>query len=767
MYRHHTNEFPTLTNGEIEQYLSSGLFRGIGKKTASKLVAHFGGATLVVLDTEPEQLYQVEGLRGNQIDDITTVWQKSKSNPARQAAALLLGRGNPLGLTLKICEYYANKAMDVLREDPYRLIDDIEGIGFKKGDQIALSLGIAPDSDRRYQKAIFQALKDGLSEGHCFLPEARLVADALNLLTLPNYIPNRPKLLKAIADAKENQTLIDGQLSNSIYLKAAYRAELNVALKVRSMLDEPTNAIEYLEFWLKRWDNAYYPEEKAPSPEQRQALLMAQRHPISILTGGPGRGKTYILKLLVEWLLSQGQKVALAAPTGKAANRMENACGGYEAFTIHRLLQWKGKERVFSYNEDHPLPIDWVIVDEFSMVDIFLFNSLLKALPPNTKVLLVGDADQLPSVGAGMVLKDLLNSELIPNIRLQTIFRQQHQSAIIHAADAINRGKMPNLYQLDRISDCMDRGDCAWLETTTPEETAAKIVELATAMKERQVNLHEELIVLSPQKKGVSGVHNLNKLLQPIFNPKQEDKAETVDGEVIFRIGDRVIQLVNRYDTEPAVMNGETGRIIGANQEKMMVTVDFDGRAIVDYYGIELVQIMHSYCITCHKSQGSEFKYVIMPMLMSHYRMLTRQLFYTTITRATDTFIAVGQTKALGIAVTTDRPARRYTQLVNQLVETIDNLWQRYQTVAPKGKSTNTTKATITIASRLQQRQLEATNGQMTQIGSLALNLYEDKYGHRPSKQIEPVGNKRFKTYHYPSEATELIDRAINLVLNK
>ncbi|HEY9874351.1 MAG TPA: ATP-dependent RecD-like DNA helicase [Candidatus Obscuribacterales bacterium] len=757
------NQLPNLINSEIEQYLSSGIFRGIAKKTAAKLVAHFGADTLAILDTAPEQLYQIEGLAQYRIATITKAWEESKSSPAREAAALLLGRGTTLGLTLKICDHYAHEATTVLLQDPYRLIDDIEGIGFKTADEIALSLDIHPESDRRYDKAIIHVLKDALTEGHCFLPEPLLISRALSLLELPNYTPNREQLLNLIANAKQKGTLVEGELSGSIYQKNVYRSELRVALQIKSILKQLTNSTEHLEHWLQQWESVAYRSLRRLSPEQRQALFMAERYPISILTGGPGRGKTHVLKTLVEWLLSKEQSLALAAPTGKAANRMQNACK-HPASTIHRLLQWQGKGQYFLYNENNLLAIDWLIVDEFSMVDIFLFNSLLKALPAATKILLVGDSDQLPSVGAGMVLKDLLNSELVPTTRLQTIFRQEHESPIIYAAEAINMGNMPSLDKFNRVADWMDVGDCSILETSTPEATAEAIVELVISMKANAVDLTRELMVLSPQKKGVCGVHNLNKLLQPIFNPKQDNSSEVVFGEVIYRTGDRVIQLKNRYDTLPAVMNGETGFVIAVDAEKSVVTVEFEEGAIVKYYPGDLEEIMHSYCITCHKSQGSEFRYVIMPLLTSHYRMLTRQLLYTTITRAISAFIAIGQHKALQIAVATDKPAKRYTQLLTQLLQPIDHLIDKYHRFkVPSTKKT--TKGTVTIAQRLKERQIKATNGQMTKIGSLALQLYKDKYGHLPSRQLEQVGEMRFKTYHYPIEASYLLDRAIDLVL--
>ncbi|HEY9596155.1 MAG TPA: AAA family ATPase [Cyanophyceae cyanobacterium] len=508
-----------------------------------------------------------------------------------------------------------------------------------------------------------------------------------------------------------------------------------------------------------------FPKLTAPEIEQYLASGLAIAHPLSILTGGPGRGKTYILKYLVQWLCAKGVNLALAAPTGKAAARMKEATG-YQAQTIHRLLQWQGHGQSFHYNQNNPLPIDWLIVDEFSMVDLFLFNSLLKALKPTTRILLVGDFNQLPSVGAGMVLRDLILSELIPTTQLQTIYRQQHESPIVYAAEQVLSGKVPALHQFKEPSSWMDVGDCSMLCRSTPGDVADAIVELARQMKADKIDLNQQLMVLAPQKQGPAGVKALNARLQPIFNPKRDGEPEVVTGEIVYRFGDRVIQLVNRYDTTPAVMNGESGWVVAVESKQKRVTVEFEGGACVDYLPGNFEQIMHAYCLTCHKSQGSEFQYVIMPLLLSNRRMLTRQLLYTTMTRAVGTFIAVGQEEALKIAVATDKPARRYTQLSQFLLAQEEDLTGAIRSLGTGGGVNQEKQGSlVTIASRLRERQLSSTKGQMTSIGSLALRLYEDKFGHRPSKQLEVLEGMRLKTYHYGVEAVDLIDRAIDAVL--
>ncbi|MGK7902754.1 MAG: ATP-dependent RecD-like DNA helicase [Hormoscilla sp.] len=377
-------------------------------------------------------------------------------------------------------------------------------------------------------------------------------------------------------------------------------------------------------------------------------------------------------------------------------------------------------------------------------------------------------SDQLPSVGPGMVLRDLLISEMVPTTRLETIYRQRDESPIIYAAEDVNRGKIPKLHEFKQAKQWMDVGDCAMWETPTLEATARAIVELAVAMKATEVDLTASVMVLAPQKKGICGVSNLNQLLQPIFNPRLPDSTEVEYNEVVYRVNDRVIQLKNRYDIAPTVMNGETGKVVFVDPENKQVRVEFQEGAIVSYKQSELEQIMHSFCLTCHKSQGSEFPYVIMPLLLSNRHMLTRQLLYTTMTRASSTFIAVGQTRALEIAVATDKPARRYTQLQTQLISTVSELTQTFNSLKKKPTAKSATTATVSVAKRIKERGIQVTTGQRTKIGRLTLQLYQDKYGHFPSKQPEQMEDMKFKTktYHYSEDAVHLIDRAIDIVLH-
>ena len=763
-----SDQLPRLEQAEIEQYLASGIFHGIGKKTAALLAAYFGSDTLEVLEFSPQRLKLIPGLSQYRIDAILSAWEKSKSNPVRGTQAWLLGMGISLGLTLKLTDYYDQRTASVLNTNPYQIINQIDGIGFKIADSLALKLGMPPDSTLRYEQGIIQTLQDARNQGHCFLPSSELIEAALGLLSCPGHTPNPRLLHQVLENALTQKIVVEGRLSESLYLKPIYRAEVNVAQLILYFASRSQLPIELLEEWLQKLEAVEWRESSVLAPEQRQALLKSYAQPISIITGGAGRGKTHILKYLINWLRERRFKVALAAPTGKAATRMKNATG-LNAQTIHRLLQWRGYGQKFEFNQDNPLPIDWLIIDEFSMVDIFLFNSLLKALEPHTRIVLVGDHNQLPSVGAGMVLRDLLISEVVPCSRLKKIYRQPEESPIIYAAEDVIRGVVPNLQRFNSPHQWQEVSDCALLCRHTPEAIADTIVELVAQMQRDQVNLKDQVMVLAPQKKGVVGVQALNKRLQPLFNPKQPEQPEVETGEVVYRVGDRVIQLKNRYDTIPAVMNGEGGWVIEVHPKSQpeRVKVAFEGGAVVDYVPGIFEQIMHSFCLTCHKAQGSEFQYVIMPLSPSNQRMLSRQLLYTTMTRASyGGFIAVGRPETLRYAVSIDKPMRRYTQLPLLLSESHQSLMDALNQVRTTQAPASPNQQFVSVAMRLRELNIDATKGQKTSIGSLALQLYQSHYNRRPSKRPEVIeSGQKFKTYHYENEAIELLDFAIMTII--
>ncbi|NET09227.1 MAG: AAA family ATPase [Symploca sp. SIO2B6] len=769
---------------DIQLYLSSALFRGIGVATAKKLVDHFGESTLKVLESQSERLVEVRDLPPYRIKQIKKAWWESQQQPQRFTIAKLYRLGISLKLILELCYHYGDQTEAILRQNPYRLVEEVEGIGFNRADELALLLGYSPDSLHRYSQGVIYVLKEALKQGHCFLPEKLLWGRTLELLQRHDYFPQAAQLKAAMVDLLSKSTIKEGFSEGSIYLSSVYRIELKVALKLIAFSKPPFCDESAVQQWLAATEEEREEGDDASdrlSEQQRRAIVMASQHSLSILYGGPGRGKTHVLKTLCQWLTHQNLRVALIAPTGKAANRMESVIGK-KAATIHRLLQWQGRKEGFLYNEKNPIPeVDYLICDEFSMVDIFLFYSLLKAMPTGAKMLLVGDKDQLPSIGAGMVLKDLINSELLGATQLTQVYRQGFGNIIVQAADQVNRGVVPELYSINCAQE-WSSSDCPLWKVPTPTEAASTLVALARQMQSDGVELHTDVMVIAPQKKGVAGVNNLNKLLQEVFNPPCPSKPELrikkrktatnkavssaqsseETEEVVFRKGDRVMQLENDYNH--GVMNGETGQVIVVDKLKQLVTVSFEGGAMVEYCLSSLEKIAHSFAITCHKSQGSEFQYVLIPLLLACRRMLTRQLLYTAMTRAKVGLIVVGQPEALKVAVETNRPAQRYTQLSTQLL--LDRELLRSQ--LRESRSASATKAepgTVTIASRVQQRQLNLTAGQMTSIGSFAVSLYVERYGTRPSKRPEQVGSYRFKTYHYEIEALWLVDRAIDLVL--
>ena len=750
----------------IKEYLGSGLFKGIGKKTAIRIVDWFGQDTFKILDSDISRLAEVEGIASNRMGAIQSAWAESKTSPHRAAMSLLLSLGVSLNLSLKICEYYSSSTLDILKSNPYQLALDLDGVGFKTADELALALGIAPDSKLRSASGLLHTLKESSSDGHCYLPMDVLMENSIILLSRAEYIPLQTELHFIVMQLIDSKSMIEVASSKSIYLPPFYRAELTVAGNIIGMTAQRrdhdirlNHKITELEHWLYSQAGGreeYLSQEQVLSSEQKAALAMAELHQISIITGGPGTGKTFTLQALMR-RLSGKFDVALVAPTGKAAKRLASLAG-HEAKTIHRLLEWSMVAGRFDRNQSNPLKENFVIVDEASMVDLFLMNSLLKALPDSVKLLLVGDQDQLPSVGPGMVLRDLINSELIPITRLTLIRRQQNGSDIITAADQINQGITPNRQTVKNPIAIDSRlSDCLWVEASSPEMASDEIIKTLESLKNSGFNLRSDVQVLTPMKKGAAGTNNLNTLLQSYINPKYFENNELIFGEEIWRGGDRVIQTRNDYNT--GVMNGEEGQIVAVDCEASQILVEFEGGAIAPYTASTISDIIHAYALTIHKSQGSEYQVVIAPILMSHRRMLTRQILYTAITRSKSLFIGVGQLKALEYAVRTDRPAQRYTQLTQYLISpTLPEF--------PRSDSSNPTEKLTSVQGRLRELGLTASKGQMTKIGSLALQIFELTYGARPCRKPERIGGMQFTTYHYPDQALALLDQAIHQVLS-
>jgi exodeoxyribonuclease V alpha subunit len=750
----------------IKEYLGSGLFKGIGKKTAARIVDCFGSDTLLILDEDISRLADVEGIAQSRLATIQSSWQASNISPQRAAMSLLLGLGLSLNLSLKICEYYSCGTLDVLKSNPYQLAEDLDGVGFKTADGIALALGIAPDSDIRYASGLLHSLRESTSEGHCYLPIDILLLKSSSILATPDSVPSAQQLHSTLKQLLDHKKLVPGDLSGSVYLAPFYRAEVKVAGYVRELAAtvnhdkiSTSRTIKDIETWL--YDQAGGREEylqlgQVLSDEQLAALALAELNQIAIVTGGPGCGKTFTLKTLMRRLSSLAT-VALAAPTGKAAKRLANVTG-HEAKTIHRLLEWSMVAGRFDRNQSNPLVEDFVIIDEASMIDIFLFNSLLKALQPSAQLLLVGDQDQLPSVGPGMVLRDLIHSELIPTARLTLIKRQQSASNIITAAHQINQGITPQLIKVENpIPFDSLTSDCLWVDAESPDQVARKLVKTLDSLKAAHFDLMSTVQVLTPMKKGAAGTKNLNSLLQQYINPPSKSAHEVRVADELWRVGDRVIQTRNDYTT--GVMNGESGQIVGVESNPIKILVEFECGIIAAYNPRTISDIVHSFALTIHKSQGSEYQVVIIPIIMSHARMLTRQILYTGITRAQFLFIGIGQQKALALAVATDKPAQRYTQLTQHLIAPT-------LTEINSDDNSNSTEKLISVFGRLRELGLTASKGERTKIGSLALQMFELAYGTRPGKKPERVEGMQFTTYHYPSTALALLDQAIKQVLS-
>lgn len=637
---------PNTVNG-MERYLGSGLIKGIGPKYAGRIVKEFGLDTLDVLDQTPDRLHAVPGLGAKRVEQIKTAWAEQKE--IHRIMVFLQGHGISATFAVKIYKTYGGQSLAVINENPYRLAEDIWGIGFRSADRIAQALGLPANDPRRARAGLLFALNEAISEGHCFLPTAFLLKEAeelleLSPLLLEEQIPELLALEKIIRD------------NDDIYLAPLFFAEKgaghNLATLSRVGSSFTTINAEVAIPW------ACERLKLLLAPEQTQALKSALLHNVTVLTGGPGTGKSTILKALLLILEAKGCNVKLAAPTGRAAKRLLETTGR-EAKTIHRLLEFEPSSRGFKKNADNQLKADFVIIDEASMLDIVLANSLFKAIPRSASLLLVGDVDQLPSVGPGNVLRDVIDSGLAPVTRLTRIFRQGEGSLISLNAARINRGE-----SLELLPDFKGHKDFYCIFRDDPEEIAREIVSLCRSRLPKRYGFDpiRDIQVLTPMRRGLIGADALNALLQESLN------ASGLALEVrnrAYRTGDKVMQIRNNYDKE--VFNGDLGLVCDRDLEDQTVTVDFDGRQVV-YELSELNELVLAYAVTVHKSQGSEFACVLLPIHTSHYPLLQRNLFYTGITRGKRMVVVVGSRKAISIAIRTHRENKRNTRLGERLL---------------------------------------------------------------------------------------------------
>lgn len=634
---------PATTYG-IEKYLGSGLVKGIGSKFAQLIVKQFGLDTIDVIETDIKRLYEVPGIGKKRVEKIRESWEKQKD--IKNVMLFLQGYGVSTAYAAKIYRQYGKDSINKVKENPYRLADDIWGIGFKTADGIANKMEYEKNDLRRCKSGIIYTLNQLANEGHVYAEEEQLVKSALELLEA-----DEEPIRKALSDMSQTEDLkIEDK---AIYLPPFYYAEIGTANRLLALLQESGKDV-----LAKTLDIKALSEETGIEYDevQKQAIEEAARSKVMVLTGGPGTGKTTTTQGIIAALKHQGMKILLAAPTGRTAKRMSEATG-MEAKTIHRLLEFNPQDG-YKRNDENPLEADALIVDECSMIDIILMNNLLKAVPTSMRLVLVGDIDQLPSVGAGNVLRDIIESHKIPVIRLTRIFRQAQSSRIVMSAHAINQGRFPDTSNGKQT-------DFFFIEQGDPEAVAKEIVNLVkNRLPKAYLRKTSDIQVLTPMQRGVVGASNLNMALQSALNPSQ---LALNRGGYSFRQGDRVMQLRNNYDKE--VFNGDLGYVDQIDMEERTLQVNFDGR-LVEYDVSELDELTLAYATTIHKSQGSEYPIVVMPILMTHYVMLQRDLIYTGITRAKKICVLIGTKKALAFAIRNMSVLKRNTRLKERLNQT-------------------------------------------------------------------------------------------------
>ena len=664
---------PTTLLG-IERYLGSGLIHGVGPSTAKLIVQHFGEETLTVLSEHPERLQEVPKMGKKRWIQIAESFREQQQ--AREAMVFLQSYGIPANLSVKISRLYGERTPEVIRQNPYRLCEDLEGVGFLTADRIGTALGIAPDSEYRIQSAVKYVLRDAAaSMGHVYLPRRELTLRAAQLLHVEEALCHRQ--IQQLALSRDVVLQGGDGEEERVYLPAFDAAEREVAQRLCELMA----SLAPVKSRGAHRDIDRFEKERGIrfSERQREAIISALEQGVLVITGGPGTGKTTIINCIIRLLASEGD-VVLCAPTGRAAKRMTEATG-YESKTIHRLLEYGGEEGSFARNQENPIEGDCVIVDETSMVDLMLMRSLLRAIEPGTRLLLVGDADQLPSVGAGNVLGDILQSGAVPAVRLTDIFRQGETSRIVVNAHRINHGEMPLLNE---------KGTDFFFERKEGfGQTAQTIVQLVTrrlpkflgyAENERTAQAVRNIQVLAPARKGECGVVALNTLLQTALNPPGPARPSLTYGETVFRLGDKVMQTRNDYQIEwrketasgwedgAGVFNGDVGFITQVDEEEHSLTVLFDEEREVVYQSGQLENLDLAYCLSVHKSQGSEFPVVVMPVAGGPPMLLTRNLFYTALTRARSLVVLVGREEVVRQMVENDHILRRYTTLTQRLI---------------------------------------------------------------------------------------------------
>ncbi|HEU5326851.1 MAG TPA: ATP-dependent RecD-like DNA helicase [Thermomicrobiales bacterium] len=643
---------PATVDG-IRRYLGSGLIKGIGPKTAERIVERFGADTLTVIDESADRLGEVPGLGPHRCGLIRNAWREQRA--IKEVMVFLADQGIQTGLAVRIYKRYGDAAIAIVKNDPYRLAREVRGIGFKTADKIATQLGIPPDAPERVMGAALHLLWEASDDGHVFLPEDELVTKCVEMIAVPEAAARDAIEQLLTTDSARRETVDDRPV---IYLTPYFHAEGGIVRRLEALLRSPADCLAHFKEIDFSRAFAWYTGKRgfALTDAQRAAVKMALTNKVSVLTGGPGVGKTATTQAIVAILRAKRGKPLLAAPTGRAAKRLAELTGA-PAQTLHRLLGVRfGGEAL--HNADNPLEGDLLIVDEASMLDTLLANTLLKAVPNDMHVLFVGDVDQLPSVGAGNVLRDIIASEQAPVTALTQIFRQAQDSGIVTNAHRINKGETP-----------ITRGlpDFFFLPEDTPEAIADVVVSLARERLPRRYGFdpRRDIQVLPPMHGGVIGVSSLNAKLQEALNPAGPGKVEKTFGSRLYREGDRIICIHNDYDRQ--VFNGDGGWIERLDLENQEATIRLDDDRRVTWAFSDLDDLMIAYAVTVHKSQGSEYRAVIIPLHTTHYLMLQRNLLYTAVTRAKELVVITGSWRALAIALKSDRVAQRYTSLAQRL----------------------------------------------------------------------------------------------------
>lgn len=642
----------------VEKYLGSGLIKGIGPVMAKRLVNKFGIETLEIIEKDIQKLQEVEGIGTKRIAMIKKAWDEQKD--IRNVMIFLQEHGVSPSYAVKIYKQYGQNSIKTVQENPYRLATDIFGIGFITADQIAQKLGHPKDAPARIEAGILYTLNKFAENGHVYVPTSALLSKCHEILDVDE---NEAK--KALSNLSGQDSVFIEEISDheeGVYLTPFHIAETGIVDRLKSLIEFPKTIPL---FGLGKTHQIVSKELGINLDEsQQQALHAALSEKVLVITGGPGTGKTTLIKAIICLYKKLGYQILLAAPTGRAAKRMTEATG-FEAKTLHRLLEYSPKDNQFKKNHENPLNADVLIIDETSMIDTILMYHFLKAIPPNATLILVGDVDQLPSVGAGNLLRDLIESEVIPTMRLTKIFRQAQDSLIILNAHRINHGQFPLLdFSPGKPQDFY------FFPCDEPEKALQTILDLCCHRIPKTFGFHplENIQVLSPMHRGLIGAANLNVELQKSLNPSS--KVEINRGGNIFRIGDKVMQIRNNYDKD--IYNGDIGKITKIDREIQEITINFDGKE-VNYEFSELDEIVLSYAISIHKSQGSEYPAIVIPLLTQHYMMLQRNLLYTAITRGKKLVVLVGSKKAIAIAVRNNQPLKRYTRLKIRLQDSFNS----------------------------------------------------------------------------------------------